>query len=145
MATFDLRLPAGPCSHLVENVLFLCVLGWFAEQLLGRLSLFLIWLVTAVAGGLAELLFSRSVFIAYGASGIVHGLAGALSIALLFRGVKTSWGARIGMVVLAAFIIFRVAGEWYLMHRIDAAHAGGLLAGLMLGSLLPLKSARPET
>lgn len=62
-------------THLIVNMVSLYSLGAFLEPLLGRWRMALLYLTSAVAGGIASTLFSGSISV--GASGAVWGLVGA--------------------------------------------------------------------
>src|SRR5215469_942838 len=64
--------------HLISNVVFLCVLGWVAESVLGHVKLLLLWIASGIAGSIAELSALKPQSVSFGASGVVYGLVGGL-------------------------------------------------------------------
>src|SRR5216683_161622 len=42
-------------QHLIANVVFLCILGWAAEHLIGHVNLLFLWITSGIAGSIAEL------------------------------------------------------------------------------------------
>ena len=128
--------------HLLSNVLLLAALGWVAEPVFGTISFLLIWVATAAAGSIAELLVYRPRFIGFGASGVVFGLAGTLLGMYLLARVPLSIRSRyLRITLLSAFILVDFFADWFVFRRLNPGHVGGLLAGLALGLMLPSKEA----
>lgn len=120
----------GGIWHLTGNMLCLFVLG---RRLMDRLpprSFFLLYLVSAVGGGLGFGLLSQSPAPMVGASGALFGLAGALiwlEAAERRRFGTPIWpvfGVILGLVVLNAMMWLALAGvlAW-------ETHLGGFVAG----------------
>jgi membrane associated rhomboid family serine protease len=125
----------GGMLHLLFNMYALWIIGPIVEALYGRVRFAFIYGLCAVAGSTASFVFSDA-RLSVGASGAIFGLFGVLLVAdrvhkpALTRGAR-SLTAQIGMLVAVNLVIgFAVPG-------IDnAAHVGGLLAGLWLGFVL---------
>lgn len=127
----------GNVLHWVLNAAALWYLGRRAESLARWPHLALVFLVAMVAGGLATAGF-RPELPSIGASGGILGVLGMLlSFESLHRElVPRSARRRLAAGVLATFAIGIVAH-----HIVDnAAHAGGLLAGLLYGLVVFPKS-----
>lgn len=110
----------GSPLHLFGNVFFLLLLGTSLEEQVSRSR----WLVTYFASGLVGSLFFLALggdAIGVGASGAIWGLLGAAG------GVS----GLVGMMFYGGLNIF--SGGGFL------AHAGGLIAGLMMRYLWPKK------
>ena len=130
----------GSLLHLLFNMYFLYLVGPLVEQLYGSARFLLLYALTAAAGSAASFLFggpNPSV----GASGAIFGLCGVLlAVSVVHRPVLDGRGRAVmsqigGLVLLNLIIGF---GFDALGARIDnAAHVGGLLAGLWLGFVLP--------
>jgi membrane associated rhomboid family serine protease len=130
-------------DHLIGNVVCLLVVGPLAEALFGHLSLLILWLATGTAGSVAQLLGHAHPVTGYGASTAAYGLLGALLIAYLFRQVPLSKRSRFTRAsFLAAFTMINLFGEWFLLRRLTPAHVGGLVSGLLLALVVPLRAAR---
>jgi len=130
----------GSLLHLLFNMYFLYLVGPLVEQLYGSVRFVLLYGLTAAAGSAASFLLGGS-GPSVGASGAIFGLCGVLlAVSLVHRPVLDGRGRAImsqigGLVVLNLIIGF---GFDALGARIDnAAHVGGLLAGLWLGFVLP--------
>jgi membrane associated rhomboid family serine protease len=131
----------GSLLHLLFNMYFLYLVGPLVEQLYGSLRFVLLYTLTAAAGSAASFLFGGP-YPSVGASGAIFGLCGVLlAVSAVHRPVLDGRGRAVmsqigGLVVLNLIIGF---GFGALMDaRIDnAAHVGGLLAGLWLGFVLP--------
>jgi len=117
-------------THLIVNMLSLYSLGSFLEPMLGRRRVGLLYVVTALAGGVASALFTRDVSV--GASGAVWGLLGA-TFGLLggkqrFFPVLIARGLRQRLVVV---LILNVTLSFF-PHIDRYCHFGGGLAGYFL-------------
>lgn len=123
--------------HLAMNMLGLLLIAPMVERIYGHRLFLLLYLGSALAGSAASLHFSARTGVAVGASGAVFGVAGALLMAVfhhrqrlpLLFGRRTLGG--IGFFVLYSLIQGLAPGVD------NAAHIGGLLAGLALAFTLP--------
>jgi len=121
--------------HILVNMWCLWNLGWLAERIFDRWSYLLVYTASGIAGSLVSLWW-RPQGIGAGASGAIFGLAGGL-IAVLYLGklpiAKDALKPTLrSLVMFAAFNLF-----FGLVPGIDnAAHLGGLLAGLAIGAVL---------
>jgi len=133
----------GPL-HLAFNMYALYHAGMFAERLYGNFMFAIVYLFSAITGGLLSIAFSHNT-VSAGASGAVFGVYGALLAYLMVqRGsvprdlLKPLWSSA------SMFILYNIV--FGLGHRgIDnAAHIGGLAGGAFLGALaaLPLEARR---
>ena len=130
----------GSLVHLLFNMYFLYLVGPLVEQLYGSARFVLLYALTAAGGSAASFLLGGS-GPSVGASGAIFGLCGVLlAVSVVHRPVLDGRGRAVmsqigGLVVLNLIIGF---GFDALGARIDnAAHVGGLLAGLWLGFVLP--------
>jgi rhomboid protease GluP len=127
--------------HLILNLWALYQLGAVFEMLFGKTRFLLTYFGAGLCASLASAFFARGV--AAGASGAIFGILGALILAVRRSPVwrHQPWALSlstqlIGWAALNVIIGFRVA-------MIDnAAHLGGLAAGLLLG-LLPHRVPPP--
>jgi rhomboid protease GluP len=127
--------------HLISNLVLIGLLGFVAERLFRHFGMLLLWLTTAVASFMAELMVKGPRISSFGSSGVFFGLAGALLSVYLLRRVTISTRSRyLWICILAVFILFTFLGDWYVSRRINLAHAGGLIAGIFLGLMLPTGS-----
>ncbi len=122
--------------HIFFNMWCLLDLGRLAERVFGRLTFFLIYTASGIAGSLASLWWHPMV-VGAGASGAIFGLAGAL-IAALYLGhlpiPRTAIQRTLkSLLLFAGYNLFFGAA----ISRIDnSAHIGGLVAGLAMGAAL---------
>lgn len=121
----------GSVNHLLMNALSLFSLGAFYERLLGRGRFSVIYVLSALAGALVSLVFSKSGYVV-GASGAIFGLIGA-SVALALKPLgslpeSTIAGFRRNAMVNVAMQLF----VSMLPNVSLAAHAGGFLVGFAL-------------
>lgn len=133
-------------AHIAFNGFALYIYGPLVERLYGPTRFLTIYLLAAIAGDLLSLPFVNG--ISAGASGAIFGLFGA-TIALVLQHRRRLpamireplWRNAVAVVVLNAVLTVAVAGiNLY-------AHAGGFLAGLLLGALLqprPLVTGRTQ-
>jgi rhomboid protease GluP len=124
----------GGAVHIFVNMWCLWYLGEQCESLYGRWTYAAIYLITGVSGGLASIAWNPRV-LSVGASGAIFGLAGAL-IASFYLGEFSlpRESIRGRLLVLLLFAVFNLGfgGE-----GVDnACHIGGLVSGLILGTLI---------
>jgi len=123
MLVTSMFLHANP-AHLGGNLLFLLIFGTSLEEQVSRKKWLTMYLLSGVTGSIA-FLFLGGDAIGVGASGAIWGLLAAAG----------GWKGLVGMIFFVGLNLF--AGGGFL------AHAGGLLAGLILRHfwLRPLRSS----
>ncbi len=109
---------------ILFNMVALVVVGPSLEQLLGRVRFLTVYLLSALAGGVAFFLLGQYYVLALGASGAVFGLFGAWFVVarrlrLDVRGIVT-----IIAINLAFSLLYRSTIAW-------EAHVGGLVVGAL--------------
>lgn len=126
-------------SHLVLNLVGLWWFGRLAENLFGTGRFLIIYFASGILSGMAHV-FLNPEMMAVGASGAVMGVFGAATAGIFrckhllpesIRRNEVSW-----MLGLAAA---QVALDQVVPHVAVFAHLGGLVAGLVLGLLVPLR------
>ena len=128
----------GGLIHIAFNMWVLFDIGRQVEDLFRTQKFLFIYLLAGVSGSVFSLLWNPMTF-SVGASGAVLGLVGALIGVTFHHG---SLGKAYRASLLRWLIYIFVLG--FLMPGIDnAAHVGGLAAGLALGYVLP--EGEPET
>lgn len=128
--------------HLLVNMWALLNLGALAEYLFGRRTMLAIYLLTGIVGSITSLGWHPGA-VSAGASGAIFGLAGALLIAFRFARLPLSkpviTSTSISLVVFAAYTL--AYGIW--TGKMDnAAHIGGLVAGLIFGAAIVLSNRK---
>lgn len=128
--------------HLICNMYSLFVIGKEIENLFGKWKYLLIYLLSGICGSILSLAFSYNT-VSAGASGAIFGLLGAL----LYFGYyyRTYLGATIKRSILPVIMFNLVLG--FLNPSIDnAAHIGGLVAGILIAMLVgvPDKSSKKD-
>lgn len=121
--------------HIFFNMWCLWNLGRLAERIFDRWSYMLVYTASGIAGSLASLWWHPQ-GIGAGASGAIFGLAGGL-IAVLYLG-KLPIAREALKPTLRSLVMFAAYNLFFgLVPGIDnAAHFGGLLAGLAIGAVL---------
>jgi rhomboid protease GluP len=121
--------------HIFFNMWCLWNLGMLAERIFDRWTYFLIYTASGIAGSLASLWWHPQGIDA-GASGAIFGLAGGL-IAVLYLG-KLPIAKNALKPILRSLVMFAAYNLFFgLVPGIDnAAHLGGLFAGLAIGAVL---------
>ena len=123
--------------HLLFNMYALWLFGPLVEQMYGPWRFMLIYLLTAAAGSVASYLFTGPAP-SVGASGAIFGLLGVLLAASRAHRPVLDRRARMIMGQVGAIIVINLLLGFGLMAGIDnAAHVGGLVAGLWLGFVMP--------
>lgn len=127
----------GGWMHLLMNMIALLDIGHVLEQKIGRRMVFVIFLLSGLLGGICSLIW-HPVTVGVGASGGIMGLAGALLVWLILpkldRGTEVAAKAQVRALAVGLTLTLAVGAY---SQRIDnAAHAGGLIAGLTLGAIV---------
>lgn len=125
--------------HLLFNMYALWLFGPIVEQMYGPWRFMLIYLLTAAAGSVASYLFTGPAP-SVGASGAIFGLMGVLLAAGRAHRPVMDRRARMIMGQVGVIIVINLLLGFGLMGGIsidNAAHVGGLVAGLWLGFVMP--------
>jgi rhomboid protease GluP len=122
-------------THLVGNMIPLFILGMGCEHAFGAPKTTAIFLAAGVAGGLATVAIDPRPTV--GASGAVFGLMGCL-VAVLVR-LRRRIRVRDGRIasVLALWALWQIVLGFTSPVIANFAHIGGLVAGGLLGLLVP--------
>jgi rhomboid protease GluP len=128
--------------HLLSNLCFLLLFGSIAETVFQRASYFVLWFLAGIAGCMSQLLALAPNYYGYGASGVAFGLVGALWSAYCLERVPSPTIVRRWSVafLLAFFMMLGFLPDWLHSHSFNAAHLGGLLAGMILGLVIPVRT-----
>ncbi len=139
----------GGLIHVAANMYGLWAFGRITERIYGRGRYLVIYLVTGLASSLASVAWHAEPTVSVGASGAIFGVVGALVWPFyrkrlrLPHAVMSSMLRNIGTVIVINLIIGAS------ISVIDnAAHVGGLIAGLILGAVfveLAVKGADHES
>jgi membrane associated rhomboid family serine protease len=114
----------GGFFHLGFNLYALHILGTPVELYFGRNKYILILVTSLIIGSLASALFNNPLIASVGASGMVFGLFGSLT--LIGARVGVEWRGIIGIVLINFALGFVLGGiDW-------RAHIGGLLGGSLI-------------
>lgn len=122
----------GSIMHLAFNMYALWIVGGFLEQMLGRWRYVVLFVLSAIGGSVAYLLFATPgepswLAQVVGASGAVFGLFAAITLVLRRTGRNASQiVVLIAINAVLGFVIPNVAWQ---------AHLGGLLTGAALGAV----------
>lgn len=122
----------GNVFHLVLNLAGLWVAGSAIEERFGRARTFVVFVATGVAGALASYFWYARAGFSVGASGAIFGLIGcAIGHALRRRGPA-------GRQLKERFVPWAIYGLilGFTPGIDNAAHAGGLIAGMIAGALV---------
>ncbi|HET6294945.1 MAG TPA: rhomboid family intramembrane serine protease [Kribbella sp.] len=107
--------------HIFSNLFMLFQVGPPLEQMLGRLRFALLYLLSALGGGVAVWLLGNQFGATLGASGAVLGLVGALLVISKARGLDVTWIlAYVAITAVISFIVPNISWE---------GHLGGFIIG----------------
>lgn len=127
----------GGALHLALNMLGLWSAGLVLNRLFGNRQFLLIYLGSALVGSALSLHFSSQTAVSVGASGAVFGVLGALLVSVLqHRDRIPALVSRQLMGNQIIFISFALVQGFASSGIDNAAHVGGLLAGVVLAWLL---------
>jgi membrane associated rhomboid family serine protease len=114
--------------HIGFNMLALYFLGPMLENVLGRARFLAVYLVSALSGSAAVMLFSDPHSQTLGASGAIFGLMGALAVmALKVRGQVQSVLTWIALNLVFTFTVSGISWQ---------GHIGGLIGGAVVGTAM---------
>lgn len=123
-------------EHLMNNMMILFLIGSRLERQMGKVRYVIVYFLTGILAGIASIgynILQERLVISVGASGAVFGLVGALVwVVIAHRGRVQGLTGR-QMLVFAAVSLY---GGFANPQTDNAAHVGGLLAGLFLALLL---------
>lgn len=145
-----LFLHANP-SHLFMNLFGLIWLGKHVENIYGWQKFLIIYFGAGVFCGIPEILVTPSETV-IGASGAVMGVFGASAAATLrlkdvlppkIRKSELQWMGGLAAMQIVFDQIVNLLSSWHGNHDVvriaSWAHAGGMLAGFLVGYCLPLR------
>ena len=119
--------------HLISNIVGLVIAAKFIEPIMGRKNYFILYLLSGLFGSLASILWYENT-VCVGASGAILGLYGAI-LGLVYQGAYPKVRKRYIFVLISIFVGLSLRGG--LAEGIDnAAHIGGLLSGVVIGTVL---------
>jgi rhomboid protease GluP len=127
----------GGVAHLAFNMFALWEAGKLVSRLFGNRGFLLIYFGSGIAGGALSMHFAAQTHVAVGASGAIFGVAGALLAAVLqHRGQFPPARSKQLLTGLGIFIAYSLLNGFAKQGIDNAAHVGGLGAGLVIGWLL---------
>lgn len=133
---WTVTLVHGNLLHLLFNMYALWLAGPLVERFYGSAQFLLIYLLTAAAGSIASFVFGGDIP-SVGASGAVFGLFGVLLAATRTHDPMVDRSSRALLTQLGPLVLLNLVFGFMSGGSIDnAAHIGGLVAGLWLGWLL---------
>ena len=132
---FTVTLLHGSFLHLLFNMYALYLAGPIVERWYGSIRFLLFYLACAAAGSVSSFVFGGDAP-SVGASGAIFGLFGLLLAAgRVHHPVDRQSRALVGQ--LGMLILINIAFGFAVTGIDNAAHLGGLAAGLFLGALIP--------
>ena len=133
-------------SHLGSNLLVQVLMGNAVERNLGAVRYVILYLFSGIAGNIVSVLYDYAGGIntySVGSSGAVFGVMGALIILILRGRKKLRSGS--SLLVRAGFAVFYAVYSGFRNPYTDnAAHLGGLAAGVLLGLILTIGMQEPD-
>jgi len=126
----------GGLVHLAVNMLTLADVGRLCERLFGWRRFLLLYLLSGLAGSAASVWWNPQVN-SVGASGALFGVLGAVLVYMLDRrnGIEPR-AMKVHAASMAVFIGYGVVNGLTSTRIDNAAHLGGLVAGVILGFAL---------
>lgn len=134
----SVTLVHGGYLHLLLNMYALYVVGPIVESIWGRWMFLTFYVLCAIAGSTGSFLFADA---SVGASGAIFGLVGVILAGTRAHNPMLDRRARAIVPQLGMFVVINLVFGFVATGaggNIDnAAHVGGLLAGLWLGLVVP--------
>lgn len=136
----------GGILHVAVNLFSLWQLGRVYELMFGTPRFVLIYFVTGLAASVTSALHLDYGGFSVGASGAVFGILGAtISSILTSPRFRRDPRARSLVTQCVFWLLLNVAATANIEQIDNAAHFGGLAAGLLLGALLPHRQPPPPS
>ncbi len=128
----------GGIIHIGFNMWCLWELGQLAESLYGRWTYAAVYFLCGIGSSLTSVFWHPGVP-SVGASGAIFGLAGALIAAFKLGEFSVPRAALSGTLrSLAMFVLYNLVFGAMIGTTDNAAHIGGLITGLIVGTLVAL-------
>ncbi|HWE28973.1 MAG TPA: rhomboid family intramembrane serine protease, partial [Polyangia bacterium] len=111
--------------------------GRFAEEILGPLRFFVIYIAGGLAGWIASTLALKQAGLSIGASGAIMGLLGAIIVLLVIR--RGTWPEAWRRTLLWTMLVvgaLQIYAGYQLPIMDNAAHMGGLAGGVLAALLV---------
>ncbi|HEY2916844.1 MAG TPA: rhomboid family intramembrane serine protease [Candidatus Limnocylindrales bacterium] len=121
--------------HLALNMYALYLIGPVVEQIWGSRLFAAFYLLTAIAASTASIVFTDGP--AVGASGAIFGLVGVLLAGTRVHHPMLDQRARQIVPQLGMLVVINLVFGFVAVGIDNAAHVGGLVAGLWLGLVVP--------
>ncbi len=122
--------------HLFNNMLILFFMGAMIEKEIGHIRYGIFYFLSGIGGNLVSLMIKSmkgEMACSIGASGAVFGLDGVLLALVLFSGRRMENVTTGRVLLMIAYSLY----SGFTGDNIDnGAHIGGLLTGLLIGSLM---------
>lgn len=127
----------GGVIHLTLNMLALWESGLVLTRLFGNLSFLFVYFCAGIVGGALSLFFSAQGNVSVGASGAIFGVMGALLVAVMrHQETMRLVGSKKLKTTLGVYIVLSLVYGFTQPGIDNAAHIGGLLAGMLCGFVL---------
>ncbi|MDQ3281868.1 MAG: rhomboid family intramembrane serine protease [Acidobacteriota bacterium] len=132
----------GDLLHLGVNVFSLYQLGTIYEWMFGTRRLMAVYFISGLLASVTSAYMNEGASV--GASGAIFGIAGAFIFSVLRSPRYRHERQARGIVRQLVFLIIANVVIGSQIPKIDmSAHLGGLLAGMLLGALLPHRAPPP--
>lgn len=123
--------------HLGLNVIMLWRFGTFVEALFGRARMAVLYVLSALASGLAVVVQGHPSLLLIGASGAIMALGGAVIAALLLRrDLRSTPVGRAELIALVLLFGLQIVFDSITPEVSGTAHAAGMAAGFVFGAML---------
>lgn len=125
-------------DHLFGNMMVLFFIGTIVEKKLGRLRYVILYFIGGLVAAITSLGYNgidEGSTLSIGASGAIFAVVGAMVAIVIFNKREFE---EIGIQRLLFFVVITIINGLNSQGIDNAAHVGGLLAGLVLGQVLYL-------
>lgn len=132
----------GSTDHLINNMLVLLFIGDTLERSVGKIKYLVLYFATGIIAGLVSMSYNmgKGVLVqSVGASGAIFGVVGAVAfLVIVSRGRLKDISTR----QIFIFVVLSLYGGLSSQGVDNAAHVGGLIAGVVLSAVLFLFQKR---
>lgn len=126
----------GNLEHLLYNMLTLGAIGNTLEKNIGKVKYLAIYLLSGIVAALVSMSYNmeKEIYVqSIGASGAIFGVIGALFLIVLVNKGRVD---NLGKRQMLLFIVLSLYGGFKNQGVDNAAHVGGLIAGIILALII---------
>jgi rhomboid protease GluP len=131
-------------EHIANNMIVLFFIGDNLERAAGTIKYMIVYFASGIIAGIASVsynMLTNTNAVSVGASGAIFGVVGAMAYIVIINKGKIE---NISSVQMLLFVLLSLYGGLTSQGVDNAAHIGGLAAGIVLAAILYRKQEKPQ-